>query len=35
MEIWQVWEPAEEGTPERVNEYPDGAAALRAAGVAG
>jgi hypothetical protein len=35
MEIWQVWELAEEGTPERVNEYPDRAAALRAAGVAG
>lgn len=33
MEIWQVWELTEEGTPARVHEYVDRDAALRAAGV--
>ena len=31
IEIWQVWELAEGGIPVRVSEYPDRAAALRAA----
>jgi ketosteroid isomerase-like protein len=34
MEIWQVLHLGEAGTPIRVNEYPDRAAALRAAGIA-
>lgn len=34
IEVWQVWELAETGTPVRVKEYPDRGAALRAAGLA-
>lgn len=31
MEVWQVWQLDEAGIPARVKEYPDRAAALRAA----
>jgi ketosteroid isomerase-like protein len=31
MEVWQVWQLGESGLPIRVKEYPDRAAALRAA----
>lgn len=34
MEVWQVWQLGETGIPARVKEYPDRAAALRAAGTA-
>ena len=33
MEVWQVWHLGEAHMPIRVNEYPDRAAALRAAGI--
>ena len=32
MEVWQVWQLGESGIPARVDEYPDRAAALMAAG---
>ena len=35
MEIWQVWELAEQGTPRRVHEYLERGTALLAAGIAG
>jgi ketosteroid isomerase-like protein len=34
MEVWQVWQLGEGGIPARVDEYPDRAAALKAAGSA-